>query len=63
MMTAPPDDGALLTVTEAAKVLRISRALAYQMVAKGELPSVRIGNRLVRVPHARLLRWIEDRSR
>ena len=43
----------VLTVTEAAGVLGISRALAYELVARGELPSIRLGRRVV-VPRARL---------
>jgi len=38
------DDGRLvLTVTEAARALAISRALAYELVARGELPPCRWG--------------------
>ncbi len=36
-----------LSVTEAAEVLGISRALAYELVARGELPSLQFGRRLV----------------
>ena len=43
----------LLTVPETAKVLRISRNHAYQLVARDEIPSIRLG-RLIRVPRARL---------
>ncbi len=39
----------LLTVDEAAEVLRIGRNGAYAAVANGSLPSVRIG-RTIRVP-------------
>lgn len=42
------DDGRLvLTVTEAAQALGISRALAYELIARGELPALRLGRRLV----------------
>jgi excisionase family DNA binding protein len=47
----------LLTVSEAAKVLRISRNLAYELVAQGRLPHVRLG-RVIRVPRHALERWI-----
>jgi excisionase family DNA binding protein len=47
-------DRLTLSVTEAAEVIGISRALAYELVARGELPSVRLGHRLV-VPKAALL--------
>jgi excisionase family DNA binding protein len=46
-----------LTVTEAASVLGISRALAYELVARGELPSIRLGRRLV-VPKVALLQML-----
>ncbi len=36
-----------LTVDEVAHVLGISRALAYELVARGEIPSLRLGRRLV----------------
>lgn len=36
-----------LTVDEAAQVLGISRALAYELVARRELPSLRLGRRIV----------------
>ena len=39
------------TVDEVGQMLRVSRNMAYQMVAKGEVPSIRIG-RLVRIPYA-----------
>lgn len=35
------------TVEEAGKLLGISRALAYQMVHTGKLPTLRFGKRLV----------------
>jgi excisionase family DNA binding protein len=41
-------DGRLvLSVTEAAGLLGISRGLAYELVARGELPSLRLGRRIV----------------
>ena len=53
-----PDDLAalppVLTVEEAAKVLRISRGAAYEAVRTNALPHVRIG-RTIRVPRAGLL--------
>ena len=47
-----------LTVVEAAKVLGISRSLAYQLAASGDLPTVRLGRRLV-VPRKALERLLE----
>jgi excisionase family DNA binding protein len=40
----------LIRVEEAAAAIGISRATAYDLIAKGEIPSVRLGVRNVRVP-------------
>ena len=48
-----------LKVPEVAKVLRIARSRAYELVAEGEIPSVRIG-RSVRVSRKELVRWLEE---
>lgn len=42
-----------LTVSEAAQLLQISRASAYEAVRQGSIPSIRIG-RTLRVPRAAL---------
>ena len=52
------DDQLLLTVPETAKLLRISRNLAYELVARGELPAVRLG-RVIRVPRGALDDWVK----
>jgi excisionase family DNA binding protein len=36
-----------LTVTEAAKLLGISRAMAYECVRTGDLPAIRLGGRIL----------------
>lgn len=51
----------LLTVPEAAQLLRISRNLAYELVAQHQLPCVRLG-RTIRIPRASLERWIRERA-
>lgn len=48
-----------LKVPEVAKVLRIARSRAYELVAGGEIPSVRIG-RSIRVNRRELERWLEE---
>ena len=40
-------DRLTLTVEEAAELLGISRTLAYELVTRRELPSVRLGRRIV----------------
>lgn len=52
----------VLTVAEAAEALGISRALAYELVRRGEIPAVRLGRRIV-VPRDALERLLEARSR
>lgn len=37
----------VLSVAEAAEMLRISRTLAYNLVAREELPALRLGGRIV----------------
>jgi excisionase family DNA binding protein len=44
----------VLTVEEAGDLLRISRGSAYQAVRAGEIPSVRIGRRVLVPRHALL---------
>ncbi len=49
-----------LKVPEVAEVLRIARSRAYELVADGEIPAVKIG-RSVRVSRKELDRWLEGR--
>lgn len=50
-----------LTVEEAAGTLGISRAFAYEAVKRGEIPSIRIGRRVL-VPRAALERLLTGRG-
>lgn len=52
-------DKAVFTVDETAKFLGIGRAGAYQAVAQGTIPSVRIGRRIL-VPKQALERLLEE---
>jgi excisionase family DNA binding protein len=45
-------------VSEAARLLSLSRSKAYQLINSGELPAVRIG-KTMRVPLAALRDWVE----
>ncbi len=49
----------VLTVEEAARVLGISRYLAYEGVRSGEIPSLRVGRRIV-VPRVALDRLLAE---
>ena len=56
------DDGRLTwSVTEAAQLLGISRASAYEAAHRGELPVRVIGRRML-VPRVALLRLLSERS-
>jgi excisionase family DNA binding protein len=58
-----PQDAAespsVLTIEEAAQLLRIGRNSAYEAARRGQIPTVRIGRRLL-VPRAALERVLED---
>lgn len=52
----------LLKGNDVARLLNISRALAYQLMRQGEIPTVRIGN-AVRVRKEDLLAFIDHNRR
>jgi excisionase family DNA binding protein len=56
LQTTPPnpDERLVYTVSEAGELLGISRAFAYELVARGELPVIRLGRRCL-VPKVALL--------
>jgi excisionase family DNA binding protein len=54
-------DRLVLSVAEAGELLGLSRAFAYELVARGELPVVRFGRRIV-VPKAALLELLDSAS-
>ena len=51
------------SVPRVAAVFDVSARLVYNLVARGELGSVVIGERSVRIPKKALLQYLEDRSR
>jgi excisionase family DNA binding protein len=52
-----------LTVPEVAEELQIPRTRAYSLIADGELPAVRIGERSIRVNRAELERFLLETRR
>lgn len=48
----------MLSVTEAATVLGISRTSAYELVKGNDFPSIKVGSRIV-VPKEELQKWIQ----
>ena len=60
-----PQEGApkrlLLRIPEVAETLGIGRIKIYEMIATGELPTVRFG-RAVRISVTTLQKWVEARE-
>lgn len=52
-----------LTVPEVAGELQIPRTRAYELIAKGDLPAVRIGERSIRVNRHELERFLLETRR
>ena len=52
-----------LTVPEVAKELHIPRTRAYELIARGELPAVRVGERSIRVNQNELVRFLLESRR
>jgi excisionase family DNA binding protein len=52
-----------LTVPEAAEELHIPRTRCYELIQRGELPAVRIGERSIRVNRHELERFLLDTRR
>ena len=53
------DQKLTISVEEAARLLGISRGLAYEMARTGQLPTIRFGRRLL-VPRRALERLLEE---
>ena len=51
------DSGLLLRAGDVSRLLGVGRSTVYELIARGELPAIRIG-RLVRVPRPALEEWI-----
>ena len=51
----------LLKPAEVTQILGIGRSLVYELIAQGELPSIRIG-RCIRVPSESLQNWIKEKE-
>jgi excisionase family DNA binding protein len=52
------DERLTISVEDAARLLGISRGLAYEAARRGELPVIRLGRRLL-VPRSQLLQLVE----
>jgi excisionase family DNA binding protein len=54
-------DPIYVTVTEAAELIGVSRAKAYEYITSGEWPSVKLG-RLRKIPYMGLIEWSEQQT-
>ena len=52
-----------LTVPEVAEELHIPRTRAYELIARGQLPAVRVGERSLRVNRNELERFLLEKRR
>jgi excisionase family DNA binding protein len=51
-----------LTVREVAAFLRVSIRSVYNLIERGQIPSLRIG-RVIRIPRARFIDWIDTTAK
>jgi excisionase family DNA binding protein len=47
-----------LTVKEARLLLGVSRGLMYEAIRRGEIPSIRVGRRIL-IPYAAFMKFLE----
>jgi len=50
----------LIRPSQAALLLSVSRSTVYELIASGQLPSVKVGDRMIRVPVAAIRRMAES---
>jgi len=53
------DERQVLTVVEAGKVLGLARSAAYDAIARGDIPCIRLGKRRIVVPVRALEKLLE----
>ena len=61
--TADVGEKSWLTVPEAAEELQIPRTRCYELIARGELPAVRIGERSIRINRLELEKFLLENRR
>jgi excisionase family DNA binding protein len=52
-----------LTVPEVAQLLQLPRTRAYELIHRGQLPAVRVGERSIRVHRGELERFLLEERR
>ena len=61
-MVIADDDRLVLTIEEAGKLLGLGRSGTYEAARRGDIPTLRIGSRIL-VPKVPLLKLLEETSR
>ena len=56
-------DGRLWSVSQAADLLSVTTKTVYRHIQDGMVGSVRVGPRLLRIPHAELVAFLQLRSK
>jgi len=54
----PREESLLLNIRDGARLLKVSRSRVYELVHSRQIPSVRLGKRIL-IPRAKLARFIE----
>ena len=62
MNSEPQEESLLLNIREGARLLRVSRSRVYELVNSRQIPSVRLGKRML-IPRAQLARFIEETAK
>lgn len=52
----------MLKVAAAAKYLQVSKALVYQLIAKKQIPHIRVSKRRVVIRKSELEKWLEKKA-
>ena len=52
------DESLVLTPNEVRKILKCSRAVVYDSLRRGAIPSIRISPRKIIIPKDRFLKWL-----
>jgi len=60
--TALKNEPDVLTVRDVARILRIGKNKAYEIIHNGELSAIKIGNRLL-IPKTVLIAFLEDEKK
>ncbi|SVE21224.1 uncharacterized protein METZ01_LOCUS474078 [marine metagenome] len=61
-MVIADDDRLVLTIEEAGKLLGLGRSGTYEAARRGDIPTLRIGSRIL-VPKVALLKLLEETAR